>query len=63
MSLFWGVSPLHCPEIGEGEHALGIAFDWARSRGLIARGDRVVLVMGNLANNPSHNAMFVQEVE
>ena len=63
MALYWGVSPVHCPAITEGEQALGIALEWARSRELITRGDRVVLVQGTVPNNPSHNAMFVQEVE
>jgi hypothetical protein len=30
---------------------------------LITRGDRVVLLQGTMPSNPSHNAMFVQEVE
>jgi pyruvate kinase len=63
MALYWGVSPVHCPAITEGEEALSIALEWARSRELIARGDRLVLVQGTVPNNPSHNAMFVQEVE
>ena len=63
MALYWGVSPVHCPAITEGEEALGVALEWARSRELITRGDRLVLVQGTVPNNPSHNAMFVQEVE
>ena len=40
-----------------------IALDWAREGGLIARGDRVVLVRGTTPDDPSHNAMIVQEVD
>ena len=63
MALYWGVSPVHCPAISESDQGFAMALDWARSRELIARGDRVVLVQGTMPNNPSHNAMFVQEVE
>jgi pyruvate kinase len=63
LALYWGVCPLHCPTIDAPEQALTIALDWARSRSLIAPGDRVVLVRGTMPDDPSHNAMFVQEVE
>jgi pyruvate kinase len=63
MALYWGVSPVHCPEIAAGEPGLAAALEWARARELITRGDRVVLVQGTMPHNPSHNALFVQEVE
>jgi pyruvate kinase len=63
MALYWGVSPVHCPAVAAGEPGLTTALEWARSRELISRGDRVVLVQGTMPNNPSHNAMFVEEVE
>jgi pyruvate kinase len=63
MALYWGVSPVHCPSLIAGEQALTTALEWARSRELIAHGDRVVLVHGTMPHNPSHNAMFVEEVE
>jgi pyruvate kinase len=63
MALYWGVTPVHCPEITHGEEVLRLALDWARSGSLIQRSDRVVLVQGTMPNNPSHNAIFVQEVE
>jgi pyruvate kinase len=63
LALDWGVSPMHCPRIEEDEQGLATALECARSRGLIAHGDRVVLVQGTMPHNPSHNAMFVEEVE
>jgi pyruvate kinase len=63
MALYWGVCPLHSPEISAPEETLKFALDWARERDLVARGDRVILLRGNMPDNPSHNAMFVREVK
>jgi pyruvate kinase len=63
MALYWGVSPMFCPAIREGDQILATALEWARARELISRGDRVVVVEGTMPHNPSHNGMIVQEVE
>ena len=63
MALYWGVTPLVDPESADVGHALTFALNWARARDLVVKGDRIVLVSGNMPNNPSHNAMLVQEVE
>ena len=64
MALYWGVTPLARPRaVSDVEQALAFALDWARARGLVAPGDRVVLVRGTMPGNPTHNAMLVQEVE
>ncbi len=63
MALYWGVTPLHGPEITHAEHSLAFALDWARARGLVASGNRVVLVRGTIPQNPTHNALLVHEVE
>ncbi|AGA31402.1 pyruvate kinase [Singulisphaera acidiphila] len=63
MALYWGVTPIHDPEISNAEHALDHALAWARARALIAPGDRVVLVSGTMPGNPTHNALLVREVE
>ena len=63
MSLLWGVTPILVPQLTDGTQSLVLALDWARVRGLIARGDRVVLVRGTIPGNPVHNAVLVQEVE
>ena len=62
MSLYWGVSPVHFPEIADPERVMAYVLDWARARDLVARGDRVILVQGTIPGNPAHNAMLVQEV-
>jgi len=63
MALYWGVTPVAAPGIAVGEKAGKFALDWARSRGLAAQGDIVVVVEGTLPNNRSHNAMMVEVVE
>ena len=62
MALYWGVCPLLSPAIASPDQTSNFALEWAREGGLIARGDRVVLVRGTMPNDPTHNAMFVQEV-
>jgi pyruvate kinase len=63
MGLFWGVTPLDYPEIGDIEHALAFTLAWAREHNLVKSGDRVVLVSGTLPGNPTHNALLVREVD
>jgi pyruvate kinase len=63
MSLYWGVTPIHFPDAPEIEPALRFALNWARTRGLISRGDRIVLLRGTVPGNPVHDALFVQEVD
>jgi pyruvate kinase len=63
MALYWGVCPLLSPSIASPEQTSNFALDWAREGGPIARGDRVVLVRGTTPDDPSHNAMIVQEVD
>lgn len=63
MALYWGVTPLDRPEARDAEQALAFALEWARPRGLVAPGDRVVLVSGIMPNSPIHNALLVREVE
>ena len=63
MALYWGVTPLSFSNVGDAEHALAFALDWAHARGLVAPGDRVVLLRGTIPDNPTHNALLVQEVK
>ncbi len=62
MALYWGVTPLFFPEIDDVEHAMNFAMQWAKDRGLVAPGDRVVLLRGTLPSGPAHNELLVQEV-
>jgi pyruvate kinase len=63
MSLYWGVMPVHFPEITDGEQALSFSLEWARSRQLVATGDRIVLLRGTIPGSAVHNAVFVQRVD
>jgi pyruvate kinase len=63
MTLYWGVTPLHFPNITDAEQALRFALDWARSQQLVSSRDRVVLVRGTVPGSPVHNALLVHEVE
>lgn len=62
MALYWGVTPTLCPEVQNAEQALAFALEFARPRGLIGPGDRLVLVSGTMPNSPAHNALLVREV-
>ena len=62
MALYWGVTPVAAPTSSVGEAAVDLALDWAKQRGLTARGDYVVVVQGTMPNHPSHNAMMVEVV-
>ena len=63
LALYWGVTPIYFPDITQGATSLQFALDWAGVRGLIAKGDRVILLRGTVPGSSVHNAMFVQEVE
>lgn len=62
MALYWGVTPLICPDISDADGAMAFAFYWAKSHGLLKTGDNVVLVRGSLPGVSVHNAILVQEV-
>ena len=63
MNLYWGVTPVHAPNIADGASALEAALAWARPRGMVRTGGHVVLVRGTIPGNPVHNALFVQIVD
>jgi pyruvate kinase len=63
MSLYWGVTALHVPELFQTGQVLAFADEWCRRHDLIDSGDRVVIVRGVMPNNPNHNALLVHEVE
>ncbi|WP_435009003.1 pyruvate kinase [Tundrisphaera lichenicola] len=62
MALYWGVTPIHAPNIVDVEHAMTIAEDWARTHGIASAGSLMILVRGTIPGNPTHNAMLVKEV-
>ena len=51
------------PQLTDGSQSLATAVEWARERGLVSSGDRVVLVRGLIPGNAVHNAVLVQEVD
>jgi pyruvate kinase len=63
LALYWGVTPVHAPISDDGESARAFALDWARTRGLVAPGDCVVVVLGTMPGHTSHNAMIVEVVD
>ncbi|WP_165226867.1 pyruvate kinase [Aquisphaera insulae] len=63
MSLYWGVTPLHIPELFQTGQVLAFADEWCRTHDLINSGDHLVIVRGVIPNNPNHNALLVHEVE
>ncbi len=62
MALFWGVTPLHMPDITGPDQLRVFVLDWCRARGLIAPGDRIVGIRGSLPDDPTHNEIVVLEV-
>lgn len=63
MALFWGVLPRYYDDADTFGDALEYATAWARERGLVQGGDRVVLLGGTVPGSNVQNAMLVREVE
>ncbi len=63
MSLFWGVTPLPMPDLDDRDERRAVIEDWCRSRGLIAPGDRVVIVRGSSPDDPTHNEIVIREIQ
>ena len=63
MSLFWGVTPLPLPDLDDRDQRRAVIEDWCRSRGLIAPGDRVVIVRGSAPDDPTHNEIVIREIQ
>lgn len=63
LALLWGVTPIVVPSLANAARSIEDALRWATARGLVAKGDRVVLVRGTVPENPVHNAVFVQELQ
>ncbi|QDV33652.1 pyruvate kinase [Tautonia plasticadhaerens] len=64
LSLLWGVVPLILPGAGSGgDGPVDHALSWAKTKGLVSTGDRVVVLRGFFPDHPTHNTMVVREVE
>jgi pyruvate kinase len=62
LALCWGVTATVAPEIPSLQQELAIAIDWARSRRLVAPGQHLVLVEGEISRQPSSRAVVVRTV-
>ncbi|WP_337175432.1 pyruvate kinase [Paludisphaera sp.] len=63
MALYWGVTPVHVPDLFASVHVLTFADEWCREHDLLRSGDRIVIVRGVVPGDPTHNAILVHEVE
>lgn len=63
LSLFWGVTPLPMPDLPERAQRRAAIEDWCKARGLLASGDRVVVLRGSAPDDPTHNEIVVRVVE
>jgi pyruvate kinase len=62
LALCWGVTPVVMSETFQAEQELAFAIDWARSRGLVQTGQRVVLLHGELPGQAESRAVLAREV-
>src|SRR5262249_36886085 len=62
MALYWGVTPFPLAELTDPNRRRAVMEDWGRARGLIATGDRVVIVRGTSPDDPTHNEIEVREI-
>lgn len=63
MALFWGVTPLPMPDLPDQSQRRALIEQWCKSRGLLAAGDRIVVLRGSSPDDPTHNEIVVREVE
>jgi len=62
MCLYWGVTPLHFPDLHDSGELLRRVTDWARGRDLLHPRDRVVLIASTHWTATGHNMIVVDEV-
>jgi pyruvate kinase len=63
MCLFWGVTPLPMPDLPERDQRRAAIEEWCKARGMIAAGDRIVVLRGSEPDDPTHNEIVVREIE
>src|SRR5262249_32317404 len=62
MALFSGGTPFPTPDPADHGEVLAGIEDWCRARGLIASGDRIVLIRGTSPADPTHNQIEVRQI-
>lgn len=63
LAVCWGVTALVVADEFQAEKELRFAIDWARTRGVIRPGQRVVLLRGEMPGRDVGRAVLVQEVD
>jgi pyruvate kinase len=62
LALCWGVTPVVSAAAAKPEQELAFAIDWARARGLVQPGQRVVLLSGAMPGQARSRGILVREV-
>jgi pyruvate kinase len=62
LAVCWGVTALVVPAGAKTEEELAVANEWARSRGLVRPGQRVVLLRGEMPGGGKSRAVVAREV-
>jgi len=62
LALCWGVTPLVLPETSSAQHELSFGIDWAKSQSLIRLGQHVVLLRGQVPDQPRSRTVMAREV-
>jgi pyruvate kinase len=62
MAIEWGVTPVEIPEVTDVEELWRISIDAARTAGIVASGDRVVLTAGTAVNIPGSTNVIKVDV-
>jgi pyruvate kinase len=63
MCLYWGVMPLAGAPVGDHVALVEYVSKWGRESGMLAVGDRIILVAGIGLGTGGHNMALVHEVE
>jgi pyruvate kinase len=63
MCLYWGVIPLAGAPLGDSRRLLEHLVARGREAGMLAAGDRIVLVAGTGLSTTAHNMIVVHELE
>jgi pyruvate kinase len=63
MCLYWGVMPLAGAPVGDHVALVEYVSKWGRESGMLAVGDRIILVAGTGLGTGGHNMALVHEVE
>jgi pyruvate kinase len=63
MCLFWGLIPLASAPVNDSRALVAFVSAWGKQNGLLASGDRIVLIAGTKTAMTAHNLIVVHELE